>query len=114
MNRVHVLRALVAFIFAGAGLMKLTGSENAIAHFAEMGLPPWMVFVVGGAELACAVMLFLPNAFVVGILGMLAIMVGATATMVMNGELPTPPVITATLIILLWRWQNREATTGGA
>ena len=112
LNRVVVLRGLLAFIFLGAGIMKLVGAAESMAHFDDLGLPGWMALVIGVAEVACAVLLFIPTGFVAAILGMLAIMAGAAVTMALHGELPTPPVITAALVILLWRWQNHEAITG--
>ena len=92
--------------------MKLVSGADSVAHFAALGLPGWMVPVMGVAELGCAILLFVPTTFLAGILGMLAIMAGATVTLAMSGELPTPPVITAALVVLLWRWQNHEAITG--
>ena len=74
LNRVVVLRGLVAFIFLGAGIMKLVGAAESMAHFDDLGLPGWMALVIGVAEVACAVLLFVPTGFVAAILGMLAIM----------------------------------------
>lgn len=108
MSWIHVLRALVGLLFFAAGAMKLIGAENSIALFEHLGLPAWMVGAVGVTEIACAILLFVPAGFFVAIAGMLALMLGATISLVLAGEVPTAPVISAALVLVLWRWQSTE------
>jgi uncharacterized membrane protein YphA (DoxX/SURF4 family) len=107
MNRFTILRGLLAFIFFAAGISKLINLDSAVANFASLGLPEWLVYVTAVGEVACAVLLMAPQGkgFAPAIAGMLAFMVGAIGAEIMAGELPTPAVITAALVVLLWRWR---------
>lgn len=55
-----VLQALLALVFLGAGLGKLTGSKPMVDMFEELGAGQWLRYVVGLLEVAAAVGLLIP------------------------------------------------------
>ena len=105
MNRFVILRGLLAFVFFAAGISKLINLEGAVANFASLGLPEWLLYVTAIGEMACAVLLMVPQGFPLAIAGMLAFMAGAVGAELLAGRLPAPAVLTAALVLLLWRWQ---------
>ncbi len=78
MNRFTILRGLLAFIFFTAGILKLISLDSALANFASLGLPEWLVYVPAVGEVVCAVLLLAPQGkgFAPAIAGMLAFMGG--------------------------------------
>jgi putative oxidoreductase len=88
-----VLQAALAFQFAGAGLVKLTGSPEMVDMFATIGAGPWLRYLVGALELAGAVGLLVPMLSGLAALGLAALMVGATVTnLLILGASPWLPV----------------------
>jgi uncharacterized membrane protein YphA (DoxX/SURF4 family) len=75
-----VLQAVLAFQFAGGGLLKLTGSPEMVDLFATIGAGQWLRYVVGALEAAGAVGLLVPRLAGLAALGLAALMVGATVT----------------------------------
>ena len=55
-----VLQAVLAFQFAGGGIMKVTGAPVMVDMFAEIGASQWLRYVVGVLEVAGAVGLLIP------------------------------------------------------
>lgn len=75
-----VLQAMLAFQFAGGGLLKLTGSPGLVDLFAAIGAGQWLRYVVGALEVAGAVGLLVPRLTRLAALGLATLMVGATVT----------------------------------
>jgi uncharacterized membrane protein YphA (DoxX/SURF4 family) len=55
-----VLSIVAALAFTFAGAIKLAGNVQAVTMFAQFGLPPWFVYLVGIAEIAGSVLLLVP------------------------------------------------------
>lgn len=94
-----VVRAGLALVFAGAGAAKLAGDSAMVDTFADVGAGQWLRFVVGAAEVAGAVGLWVPRLRVAAALGLAALMVGATVANV--ALLDASPVLTLVLLALL-------------
>jgi uncharacterized membrane protein YphA (DoxX/SURF4 family) len=75
-----VLQAVLAFQFAGGGLLKLSGSPEMVDLFATIGVGPWLPYLVGTLELAGAAGLLIPRLSGLAALGLAGLMVGAAAT----------------------------------
>jgi uncharacterized membrane protein YphA (DoxX/SURF4 family) len=75
-----VLQAVLAFQFAGGGLLKLSGSPEMVDMFASIGAGQWLRYLVGALEVAGAVGLLVPRLSGLAALGLAALMVGATVT----------------------------------
>jgi putative oxidoreductase len=92
-----VLQVVLAFQFAGGGLLKLTGSPELVELFAAIGAGQWLRYLVGALEVAGAVGLLVPRLSGLAALGLAALMVGATAT---------------NLFVLGERWSRTKALVG--
>ena len=88
-----MLQAVLAFQFAGGGLVKLTGSPEMVDLFAAVGAGQWLRYLVGALEVAGAVGLLVPRLSGLAALGLAGLMAGATATnLFVIGESPWLPV----------------------
>lgn len=98
-----VVRALLSLVFAGAGLAKLSGAEEAREAFAHFGYAAWMVFAVGGAELAGAIGLWWRPVARPAALGLVALMVGAAASHLLHDPpwQALPPLLLVGMLFLL-------------
>ena len=92
-----VLQAALAFQFAGAGLLKLSGDPAMGGMFAEIGAGQWFRHLVGALELAGAVGLLIPRLAGLAALGLAGIMVGATVTNLVI--LDVSPALTLALLL---------------
>ncbi|MFE3457301.1 DoxX family protein [Nocardiopsis aegyptia] len=66
------------FLFQGGG--KLLGTEASVRLFDDIGLGQWLRYVTGVVEVAGAVGLLIPRWSGLAALGLLGVMVGATAS----------------------------------
>jgi uncharacterized membrane protein YphA (DoxX/SURF4 family) len=110
-----VLQVVLAFQFAGGGLLKLTGSPELVELFAAIGAGQWLRYLVGALEVAGAVGLLVPRLSGLAALGLAALMVGATATnLFVLGERPWLPVglLLASAVIAWGRWSRTKALVG--
>jgi uncharacterized membrane protein YphA (DoxX/SURF4 family) len=104
------LQAVLAFQFAGGGLLKLTGSPEMVELFAAVGAGQWLRYMVGTLEVAGAVGLLVPRLSGLAALGLAGLMVGATATnLFVLGESPWLP-IGLLLVSALIAWGRRSRT----
>jgi putative oxidoreductase len=88
-----ILQAVLAFQFAGGGLLKLTGSPEMVELFAAVGAGQWLRYMVGTLEVAGAVGLLVPRLPGLAALGLAGLMVGATTTnLFVLGESPWLPI----------------------
>ncbi len=108
MNWFQILRGLLAVVFFAAGAVKLIDLEAATANFDAMGLPAFLVYIVGVGEVVCAVGLFVPPLFALSVAGMLVFMVGAIGAEIGVGSMPFPALITGGFVLLLWNLRPRD------
>jgi uncharacterized membrane protein YphA (DoxX/SURF4 family) len=110
-----VLQAVLAFQFAGGGLLKLAGSPVMVELFAAIGAGQWLRYLVGALEVAGAVGLLVPGLSGLAALGLAALMVGATATnLFVLGQSPWLPVglLLVSVVIARGRWSRTRALVG--
>lgn len=72
-----------AFIF---GTKKLLGLAEPTAHFKRWGYPLWTMHLLGFAEIACGLLLFIPAARIYAIAIYSIIIVGALFTHIKAGD----------------------------
>ena len=105
-----ILQAVLAFQFAGGGLLKLTGSLEMVELFAAVGAGQWLRYMVGTLEVAGAVGLLVPRLSGLAALGLAGLMAGATTTnLLVLGESPWLP-IGLLLASALIAWSRRPRT----
>lgn len=80
-----IVVGLVVFLFLFAGTAKFQSAEWR-RLFAAWGYPPWLLTVVGGAEIVGALLLCVPAARRSGAVLLLIVMIGAIYTHLANGE----------------------------
>jgi putative oxidoreductase len=101
---VWILQLLLAALFAIQGAVKLGGSKVWISRFDAWGYPDHFYLVVGLAEVSGAILLLIPRLAKFGVLLLIAVMVGATATHLIHHEpqVATTLVLTALLFVVLY------------
>jgi uncharacterized membrane protein YphA (DoxX/SURF4 family) len=105
-----VLQAALAFQFAGAGFLKLTGAPEMVELFADIGAGQWLRYAVGVLEVAGTVGLLVPPLSGLAALGLAALMGGAAVTnQFVIGESPWLPIILL-LASALIAWGRRSWT----
>lgn len=115
------LQALLALVFAMAGLAKVFGDEAMVQMFATIGIGQWFRYVVGALELAGAVGVLIPRLSGLAALGLVGLMAGAALTnvLVLGTSVLAPIGLMLASALVAWgRWPrtrtlftNRE--TGG-
>jgi putative oxidoreductase len=103
-------QAVLAAVFAGAGLAKLAGDPAMVEMFADVGIGQWLRILVGTCEVAGAVGVLVPRLAVAAASGLALLMVGATVTNL--AVLQASPVPSAALLVLavLVAWGRRTTT----
>jgi uncharacterized membrane protein YphA (DoxX/SURF4 family) len=103
-------QALLAAVFAGAGLTKLAGDPAMVQMFTDVGAGQWLRILVGVCEVAGAVGVLVPRLAVAAASGLALLMVGATVTNL--AVLQASPVPSAALLVLavLVAWGRRTTT----
>ena len=102
------LTGLLAVMFMLAGYSKFDVSAGWVERFVSWGYAPWFASVIGAAEIAGGIGLFIPKTSIFAAFGLVLIMLGAIATHLLNGEaghIVTPLIYLAVLsaIIVLRR-----------
>ncbi len=113
------LQALLAIMFAMAGLAKVGGDAAMVEMFATIGIGQWFRYVVGALEIAGAVGVLVSRLSGLAALGLLCLMAGAIlANVLVLGTSPQLPIVLMLVSALIaWgRWPrtrtlftNREA-----
>jgi hypothetical protein len=107
---VVILRVLLAVIFAGAGVAKLSGAAAMVSLFESIAVGQWLRFVVGAVELGGALLLLRPSLAGLGALFLAVVMVGAIAAEVLViGASPIIPLVVLVLLGFL-AWEYRAET----
>jgi putative oxidoreductase len=99
------LAAVVAAEFILAGLSKFRPGSTWPLMFARWGFAPWFRPLVGTIEVLCAAALLVPRTRQWAIIALFAIMVGAIATHLTNGEtvrVALPGALCVLLALLAW------------
>jgi putative oxidoreductase len=91
------LQALLALVFAMAGLAKVGGDLAMVEMFATIGIVQWLRYLVGALELAGAVGVLIPRLSGLAALGLVGLMAGATLTNVL--VLGTSPLLPIALML---------------
>lgn len=103
------MQAVLAFEFAGGGIVKLLGMPEMVAMFAEIGAGQGLRYVVGSLEVAGALGLLVPRLAGLAGLGLVGLMVGATFTnIVVLGESPLLPLLflVGAAVVVRARWSR--------
>ncbi len=74
------LQAMLALVFAMAGLAKVFGDPAMVEMFATIGIGQWFRSAVGALEVAGAVGVLIPRLSGLAVLGLICLTVGATLT----------------------------------
>jgi putative oxidoreductase len=104
-----VLQGITALGFAFTGLMKLTGSPQALAVFEAMGTASWMPYVLGVLELLGAIGLLIPRLSGLSALAFVALTVGAVICHAVWGGFAAPAIVM--LILAAGVAYGRRSTT---
>lgn len=110
-----VLQVLLAFIFGGAGFLKLSAAPEMVAMFATIGAGQWLRIVVGTLEVAAAVGLLIPRLAGLAALGLCCLLLGAAITSLV---IPSASPLTALVLLCIsalvaWgRWPQTGALAG--
>ncbi len=72
-----VVQVVLALVFAGSGIAKLTGDDAMVDMFADIGVGQWFRYVTGVIEIMLAGAILVPRACGLAAAGMAAVMVGA-------------------------------------
>ena len=94
-----VLTALLAFVFIGSAVMKLTGGEEAAKTAASMGLTAGTIQIIGLIEIVSLLLFIFPRTGLLGTLLLAAYLGGAIATHLEHQQPIFAPVI---IQALLW------------
>lgn len=105
-----ILGLVLGFWFIGSGISKLLGAQGQIDNFARWGYPGWFMYLIGGLEVAAALLLLtalvLDRLATVGGLLIAVIMLGAFYTRITNNESVAstimPLVLFAVAMVVAW------------
>ncbi len=101
------LRALLAVVFAMAGLAKVFGDPAMVEMFATIGVGQWFRYVVGALEISGAVGELIPRLSGPAALGLVCLMAGAAlANLFVLGASPLITIVLFVVSVLVaWgRW----------
>jgi uncharacterized membrane protein len=101
------LQALLALMFAMAGLAKVFGDSAMVEMFATIGIGQWFRYLVGALEIAGAIGVLVPRLSGLAALGLVCLMAGAILTnlFVLGTSLLLPAVLMVVSALVAWaRW----------
>jgi uncharacterized membrane protein YphA (DoxX/SURF4 family) len=81
-----IMSGLLSVGFGFSGAAKLAGVKALADNFARWGYPPAFLYFTGALEVLCGLLIWHPGARMPAILLMMATMVGAVGTHVLNHE----------------------------
>lgn len=88
-----VLQGIMVLGFAISGLMKLSGSPQAMAIFEAMGTAGWMSYVIGVLEILGAIGLLVPRLSGTVALAFVTLTIGAVVSHLIWGGSPVPAIV---------------------
>ncbi|HEY0737008.1 MAG TPA: DoxX family protein [Herpetosiphonaceae bacterium] len=105
---VYAVMALLTLGFLFFGGMKLAGAQMNVDNFTRWGYPIWFMYLTGLIEVVGAVLLWPQRTRLIGALLLVATMLGAIATHLVNGEAAfiAMPVVLLLLAAFV-AWSNR-------
>jgi uncharacterized membrane protein YphA (DoxX/SURF4 family) len=105
---------VLAVFFVVAAAPKLFGEPTTVASFESIGFGQWFRYLTGTCELAGAIGLLIPRLSGVAALGLVGVMVGATATnlFLLPGMAPAAvvTVLLGVVFVLIARARKAETT----
>jgi putative oxidoreductase len=110
------LQALLALMFAMAGLSKVFGDPAMVEMFATIGVGQWFRYVVGALEIAGAVGVLTPRFSGSAAIGLVCVMLGAIFTnLFVLGASPLLPLglLVAGVVVAWGRRSRTRAQAGG-
>lgn len=97
-----VLQVILALAFVLSGLMKLSGSPDAVVVFQEMGTAGWMPYIIGSLEIVGAIGLLIRRVTGVAAVAFVALTVGAVLThLILGVGSPVPAIVLLILSALV-------------
>ena len=112
-----ILQAILIFMFAVGGLMKLGSAHSMVHMFGQIGAGQWLRYLIGSLELAGAVGLLIPALAGLAALALGALMVGASITnaFIIHTSPLVPLVFLAISVVVAWgRWPQTRALAARA
>ena len=109
------LRALLAPMFAMAGLSKVFGDPAMVEMFATIGVGQWFRYVVGALEISGAVGILVPRLSGPAALGLVCLMAGAILTnLFVLGASPLLPLgLLVASAVVAWARRPRAGSPDG-
>ena len=109
------LQALLALMFAMAGLAKVFGDPAMVEMFATIGIGQWFRYAVGALEIFSAVGVLIPRLSWLAALGLVCLMVGAILTnLFVLGASPLLPIgLLVASAVVAWARRPRTGAPGG-
>lgn len=95
------LAVILALAFLMAGGTKLSGQAEMVENFDKWGLSSTAMYLIGLAEILGAIGLLVPRTRFLAALGLMALMLGAIGTHLLNTETFVPPLVLLLLLSLL-------------
>lgn len=109
---VYVIMGLLTLAFALAGGTKLMGQEMHVENFIRWGYPVWFMYITGLIEVGSVILMWTPETRFYGALGLVATMLGAIVTHIVNSEPEMFPVVGILLILSgIVAWVNRSKSS---
>ncbi len=105
-----VVQGLLAAFFLMQGIIKLTGSTEAVENFRRWGFPNNFHLLIGALETLGAIGLVIPRTVIYAALGLIGVMIGAAITHITHGEaamLPMPIIPTILLAAVAYLRSRR-------
>ncbi len=112
----YAVMALLTVAFLMAGGTKLAGAEMHAGNFTRWGYPLWFMYLTGLIEVTCSVLLWPRQTRLIGALGLVAVMLGAHLTHIVNQEWSMLPMVFVLLVlagIVAWGSRPRRLQTAG-
>lgn len=111
----YAIMGLLTLAFVLSGATKLAGAEMYVTNFTKWGYPIWFMYLTGLIEVVCAVLLWPRQTRLIGALGLVATMVGAILTHLLNQEaaMIAAPVVLLVLAAIV-AWINRPRSLRAA
>jgi uncharacterized membrane protein YphA (DoxX/SURF4 family) len=103
-----VLAGLVAFVFIGSAISKLTMDAENLANMAKMGLNESNIHALGVIEIIAAILFLVPRTSIIGSLLLIAYMGGAIATCLQQGQQMIPAIAISVFVWIVSFVRNPE------